>query len=121
MPSSKKLELNSLIYINVLEHIEDDQTEIKEAYNLLAKNGTLVTFSPAGMWLYSPRDKRTGHYRRYSLEEKVDKLKKVGFDIVEARYFDIFGSLLWWGKFKLLKSDKISQGQSGFYDKELFL
>ncbi len=115
----KKLKLDTLIYINVLEHIKDDVDEMKQAYDLLEKGGKIVTFSPAGMWLYSPRDKRTGHYRRYSLQEKVDKMKQAGFEIVEYRYFDIVGSFLWWGKFRLLKSDKISGGQTGFYDKKI--
>ena len=55
-----------ILYIDVLEHIENDKTEIEIATTLLKKSGHLVVLSPAHNFLMSPFDKAIGHYRRYS-------------------------------------------------------
>jgi SAM-dependent methyltransferase len=80
-----------IIYIDVLEHIEDDVTEIKKATDLLAQGGYLIILSPAFQFLFSPFDKSLGHYRRYSRKtlsaiqptsltrEKMICLDSVGF------------------------------------------
>lgn len=57
---------DTILYIDVLEHIENDQEEIRKAISLLAANGRLVVLSPAYDFLYSPFDKAIGHYRRYN-------------------------------------------------------
>lgn len=57
---------DTIIYIDVLEHIEDDRKEIEKASMLLKQNGHLIILSPAFQFLYSPFDKAIGHYRRYS-------------------------------------------------------
>jgi 2-polyprenyl-3-methyl-5-hydroxy-6-metoxy-1,4-benzoquinol methylase len=57
---------DSIIYIDVLEHIEDDATEIKKAVEHLEQGGHLIILSPAFRFLFSPFDKAIGHYRRYT-------------------------------------------------------
>jgi hypothetical protein len=56
---------DSFIYIDVLEHIENDRAELEAAADHLAPGGTLIVLSPAFNFLYSPFDKSIGHYRRY--------------------------------------------------------
>lgn len=111
-----KLELDTAVYINVLEHIEDDAGELEDAAKLLVPGGHVCTFSPAFPALYSPRDHRVGHVRRYYLREKVAKMKAAGLEPVVAQYFDCAGGVLWWGKFVLLRSDQIGAGSVGFFD-----
>jgi SAM-dependent methyltransferase len=57
---------NTILYIDVLEHIEDDRGELDAASRLLRNGGFLVILSPAHQRLYSPFDRAIGHYRRYS-------------------------------------------------------
>ena len=57
---------DTIIYIDVIEHIEDDKKEIDIAAGLLNKDGKLIVLSPAYNNLMSPFDKAIGHYRRYS-------------------------------------------------------
>src|SRR6266436_5578546 len=57
---------DSIVYIDVLEHIKDDSAEIAAATARLRPNGTLVVLSPAHAWLFSAFDATIGHYRRYS-------------------------------------------------------
>ena len=57
---------DSIVYIDVLEHIKDDSAEIAAATARLRSNGTLVVLSPAHAWLFSAFDAAVGHYRRYA-------------------------------------------------------
>jgi hypothetical protein len=54
-----------ILYIDVLEHIEDDKAELTRAAALLRMGGRLVVMAPAHAFLYSPFDRAIGHYRRY--------------------------------------------------------
>ncbi len=55
-----------IIYIDVIEHIENDQAELERAYSHLKIGGHLVILVPAHQYLYSPFDKAIGHFRRYN-------------------------------------------------------
>ena len=96
---------DSILYINVLEHIADDRRELATAHGRLRPGGRLVVFVPALAWLFSPFDRRIGHERRYSRGELVARADQAGFDVLRARYFDIAGVLPWYVNFVLLKRD----------------
>jgi SAM-dependent methyltransferase len=57
---------DSILYIDVLEHIEDDHGELRRAAGHLNPGGHLIVLSPAHAWLFSPFDKAIGHWRRYT-------------------------------------------------------
>lgn len=87
----KNERFDCIIYIDVLEHIENDAAELNKATDLLAQGGYLIILSPAFQFLFSPFDKAIGHYRRYNREtlsairpasltrKKMDYLDSVGF------------------------------------------
>ena len=56
---------DAVLYIDVLEHIEDDRGELERATRLLREGGYLIVLSPAHQWLFSPFDEAIGHFRRY--------------------------------------------------------
>lgn len=56
---------DSIIYIDVLEHIEDDRAEFRRAYERLRPGGKLAILCPAHNYLFSPFDAAIGHFRRY--------------------------------------------------------
>ena len=58
---------DTILYIDVLEHIEDDASELKRATSLLRPGGRIIVLSPAHPWLFSPFDAAIGHFRRYNL------------------------------------------------------
>ena len=111
-----------LIYsFNVLEHIEDDEAMLQKLYDRIAQNGILLLYVPALMFLYSSMDKKTGHYRRYSKKDLIDKLKNAGFYIQNAEYCDCLGvlaTLLYIVKDKLFKNNNgdISKNSVVIYD-----
>ena len=88
-----KNEYDTILYLHVLEHIKDDQDEIREATKRLKKGGHLLIMVPAHQKIYSNLDRAVGHYRRYEREffkEELTNLKRV-------RIFslDIIGYLLY--------------------------
>jgi 2-polyprenyl-3-methyl-5-hydroxy-6-metoxy-1,4-benzoquinol methylase len=61
-----EVSFDTIIYIDVLEHIENDREELSRAIQHLREKGRLIVLSPAYPKLYSPFDKAVGHYRRYT-------------------------------------------------------
>jgi SAM-dependent methyltransferase len=59
-------QFDTIVYIDVLEHIEDDRAELEAAVRHLRPGGTLIVLSPAFQFLYSPFDRSVGHFRRYT-------------------------------------------------------
>jgi|ERR1043166_3013132 phospholipid N-methyltransferase len=108
---------DSIIYVNVLEHIADDQGELSAIHQTLANHGHVFLFVPALSWLYGAFDERVGHMRRYSKAQLEEKLKRAGFQIVVSRYFDLAGVAPWWIKYRLLKSATMGPGAVRFYDR----
>jgi phospholipid N-methyltransferase len=95
---SKKLpkQYNAVIMINVLEHIEDDVTALRELRQTILPGGHLLIYVPAMPILFSKLDKVHGHYRRYTRKEFMHRLQEAGFKINLLRYFDILGILTWY-------------------------
>ena len=58
---------DTILYLHVLEHIEEDRKELESAYEKLNKGGRLIIMVPKHQKLYSNFDKAIGHFRRYEL------------------------------------------------------
>jgi SAM-dependent methyltransferase len=76
---------------NVLEHIEDDDSALRELRLLLNDEGRLGVYVPAFMVLFSGLDKAVGHYRRYHKRELTKKIQSAGFEIIECKFVDSIG------------------------------
>ena len=59
-------QFDTIIYIDVMEHIEGDQAEFDKAVGRLRKGGNLIILVPAFNFLYNDFDRRIGHFRRYN-------------------------------------------------------
>ncbi len=108
---------DSIIYVNVLEHIENDSDEISMIYQTLEKGGKCFIFVPALMSLYGEFDRKIGHFRRYTKIGLEEKCQSAGFKILKLKYFDFTGILPWYVKYKLLKSDSLKREAVTLYDK----
>ena len=85
---------NTIIYLNVLEHIKNDILEINEALEKLNEGGHLIILVPAGNKLYGKFDKAIGHYRRYELNFFKNN-KFTNGEIVDLYCLDCFGYFLY--------------------------
>ncbi len=108
---------DSIVYVNVLEHIADDVAELRAVRRALSTNGRVFIFVPALRWLFGSFDRQIGHFRRYTKAELEDKCRQCGFKILESRYFDFAGIVPWWIKYRLLKSNTMEAGLVTAYDK----
>lgn len=88
--SGKSGKKDSIIYIDVLEHIEDDQAEIEKAFSLLNPGGHLIILVPAFNWLFNEFDKSVGHFRRYDKNMMRQIIPKTS-SIVKMEYLDSLG------------------------------
>ena len=112
---------DAILSINILEHIEDDETELKNHFHCLAKNiGTLCLFVPARQEIYAGIDREFGHFRRYNRRELRAKLERAGFQILRRRYYNIAGYFAWWLNFCLLKRRHFSADSVRFFDRCIF-
>lgn len=108
---------DTVIYINVLEHIDRDSYEINMAKEFLVEGGSIAIFSPALPSLYGQFDKNVGHYRRYRLSQLISLVESSGLKVVEARYTDIIGMVLWWIKYRLFGSSELELRSVKIFDK----
>jgi SAM-dependent methyltransferase len=79
-----------VIALDVLEHIEDDFFNICELNRVLRHKGFLLITVPAFMLLWTTRDKRLHHFRRYNKKPLANKLKDAGFIIRKCTYMHFF-------------------------------
>jgi 2-polyprenyl-3-methyl-5-hydroxy-6-metoxy-1,4-benzoquinol methylase len=99
---------DTVIALNVIEHITDDSLAVRNAMALLRKNGKLVILVPAGQWLYNPLDRELGHCKRYSKSGLNVLLESAGLTITDSRYFNAAAILGWWFSGNLLREKIIS-------------
>jgi glycosyltransferase involved in cell wall biosynthesis len=111
-----ELELyDTIVCLNVLEHIEDDVDALRNMYRLLKKKGKLVLYVPANPRLYCEIDRGVGHFRRYVEPELLGKMKQAGFRIEHSRHHNILGAIGWWVNGKVLGKKHIGATDvSGF-------
>ena len=107
---------DSIIYIDVLEHIENDQEELKTACCHLKPGGFLVVLSPAHQSLYTPFDETIGHHRRYN-KQTLSAVIPGGLERIELKYLDSVGAIASLGNRFVLKSNLPSARQLAVWDK----
>ncbi|RJR26074.1 class I SAM-dependent methyltransferase [Candidatus Microgenomates bacterium] len=102
-PQNLAQKFDSVVMLNVLEHIKNDLQALENVLKLLKPGGKLILLVPSHMCLYSDYDCKVGHQRRYNLREVQEKLRKVGFKIIKINYFNKLGALGWFYNFKVRK------------------
>jgi SAM-dependent methyltransferase len=107
---------DSIIYIDVLEHIENDREELQSSVLHLKPGGFLVVLSPAHQWLYTPFDEAIGHHRRYNKNTLLAVIPE-GLERMELKYLDSVGALASAGNRLVLKSKSPSAKQLAVWDK----
>lgn len=107
---------DTLLYIDVLEHIEDDAGELRAARDLIVQGGHLVVLAPAHQWLYSPFDEAIGHFRRYS-RPALRACVPAGLEVVSLVYLDSVGLIASLANRLLLRSAQPTPAQIALWDR----
>jgi SAM-dependent methyltransferase len=87
---------DTVVFVNVLEHIQDDLAALRAVRARLRPGGNVVVFAPAFGTLYGRFDRDVGHWRRYRRSDLATTLSQAGFAVPEARYVNLPGALAWW-------------------------
>lgn len=107
---------DSILYIDVLEHIEDDATEAALAAVRLSPGGKLIVLSPAYQWLFSPFDRAIGHFRRYSKSTLLAAIPS-SLQLVQFSYLDSVGLLASAGNRFVTRASNPTPAQVGLWDR----
>jgi SAM-dependent methyltransferase len=107
---------DTILYLDVLEHIEDDRAELLQAASHLRPNGTLCVLSPAHPWLYSPFDRAIGHHRRYA-KRTLESIGPPGLNRELTIYLDSVGMLASLGNRLFLRSASPTPWQIWLWDR----
>ena len=105
-----------VIYIDVLEHIENDAEELRQAARRVKPGGVVVVLSPAHQSLYTPFDEAIGHYRRYD-RRMLKALTPPATRLVDLRYLDSAGLWLTFGNRVFLGSSSPTVAQVKLWDR----
>jgi glycosyltransferase involved in cell wall biosynthesis len=94
---------DTVICLNVVEHLEDDVKALRNIRATLQKDGRAIVLVPSGPGLYGTLDKVLGHYRRYTRDELVEACARAGFRVEKVLKFNRIGSPGWWWNGSVLK------------------
>jgi SAM-dependent methyltransferase len=106
---------DTILYIDVLEHIADDRAEVANASRHLADGGYLIVLAPAHNWLFTPFDTAVGHYRRYS-RKTVRELGTVSLHLERIIFLDSVGLIASVANWLLLRVSKPTIKQIKLWD-----
>lgn len=107
---------DTVVCLNVLEHIEDDQTVLSNLFHVLPADARLVFLVPFNPKLTSEFDRQIGHFRRYSGGELENKMTKAGFTVERQFFFNKVGVFAWWLGNKLSGQRTITSWQLKLYN-----
>ncbi|MBI4500108.1 MAG: class I SAM-dependent methyltransferase [Gemmatimonadetes bacterium] len=107
---------DTVVCLNVLEHIADDRGSLAAIHRLLQPGGRLVLLVPALPGIYGTLDRQLGHQRRYTPRLLRERYAEAGFRLLRLEYFNLAGVPGWWFTGRVLKRDLIPTGGLALFD-----
>jgi SAM-dependent methyltransferase len=107
----------SAVMINVLEHIDDDEGALATLRELVVPGGCVVIWVPAYPLLYSPFDRKLGHFRRYRTRDLTAVVRRAGLDVAEHRHVNLPGWFSWLLLVRLLRREPTSPRLVAIFDR----
>jgi glycosyltransferase involved in cell wall biosynthesis len=113
--------VDTVVCLNVLEHIEDDRAALRNIHSALEPGGRAIILVPEGQAIYGQIDKVLGHWRRYSREQLQARAEEVGFQVERIVDFNRMARPGWYVNGKLLRRSTISRVQLRLFDRLVWL
>jgi SAM-dependent methyltransferase len=102
---------DTVICLNVVEHIQDDAGALRNVWNILDQGGLAIILVPCGPKLYGSLDEVLGHFRRYTEEQLVEVAQRAGFRVEKVLKFNRPGVVAWWLNGRVLRRKTFGLGQ----------
>ncbi|QOY87238.1 glycosyltransferase [Paludibaculum fermentans] len=114
-------QVDTIVCLNVLEHVEADRTGLQNMYRALTPGGRAIVLVPEGMSVYGELDRVLGHCRRYSEAELREKVLTAGFEIETLFGFNRPTRPGWWFNGRILRKRSFSRFQLAVFDRMVWL
>jgi len=108
--------LDTVLCVNLLEHLEDDDAALGCFHRTLMPGGRCVLLVPACKRLFSRMDSALGHHRRYSKQELAKKIEAAGFTLEYIKFFNLLGALGWFVNGKILRRRMLPRNQMRIFN-----
>jgi glycosyltransferase involved in cell wall biosynthesis len=107
---------DTIVCLNVLEHLKDDLGALQRMKARLRPGGRLILYVPAGPRLYCGIDRGVGHHRRYERRGLEARIREAGFDLLHLRHHNPLGALGWWISGKVFGKRRVAAGDVGSFE-----
>lgn len=114
---ASSVSVDSVIAVNVLEHVVDDEALLRTINRVLLPGGLVLLFVPALPLLYGTLDESFQHIRRYTKRALARRLEETGFRVERLHYFNCLGVVAWFVAGKILKRKTIRITDARDYDR----
>ncbi len=107
----------TIICLNVLEHVKDDVLALDNLHKVLRPNGQIILLVPAHKFLFNSLDEAVLHFRRYTKEELFSKVGQTKLQISNIFHFNIIAILGWFINGTIFKKRVLSVPAFSFFNK----
>jgi len=114
-------EMDTVICLNVLEHVEDDLQGLRNIHSVLRPGGRGIILVPNGPELFSTLDTVLGHCRRYTPQELRQKMEASGLQVEQILDFNRVSRPGWILNGRLLKRTTLGRLQLKLFDRLVWL
>lgn len=114
-------QMDTVVCLNVLEHIEDDAATLKYIRTLLEPGGRLILLVPNDPKAYGTVDKEIGHYRRYTAPGLRTLMKDSGYEVEDILKFNRVSMPAWKFTGQVRKARTLSRAALSVFDKFVWL
>jgi SAM-dependent methyltransferase len=113
--------VDTVICLNVLEHVQDDLGALRNIYTALSPGGRAIVLVPCGQEIFGQLDVILGHYRRYSEAQLRGLLEQAGFEVERVLHFNRVSRPGWYVTGKLAKRSRLSRFRLKIFDRLVWL
>jgi glycosyltransferase involved in cell wall biosynthesis len=99
----KEQKFDTVICLNVVEHLADDLAALNNIRGVLEDGGRAIVLVPCGPWLFGTLDEVLGHHRRYTRKQLTELVERAGFHLEKVLEFNRIGVIAWWLNARLLR------------------
>jgi glycosyltransferase involved in cell wall biosynthesis len=113
--------MDSVICLNVLEHVEDDMQGLRNILSVLKPGGRAIVLVPHDQEVFGTLDVALGHFRRYGHEELIGKMESAGFRVERILNFNRISRPPWYVSGRILKRTTLGTGQMMLFDRFVWI
>jgi glycosyltransferase involved in cell wall biosynthesis len=114
-------QFDTVICLNVLEHVADAETGLRNIFSALEPGGKAIILVPQGQWLFGSLDRALEHQLRYSKKQLREVAEDAGFEVERIFSFNRIGLLPWLLGSKIMRRRRFGRLQLKFFDSLVWL